>query len=105
MRERFAYQMEVTMTDASVVLTVDEEKVEAIAQRILEAVKPYQGKEGFGSILAALEEMISFQMALVCSKCRRNIARKLRADLPAMVSHAQQIQHRAQQEFGEFHFH
>ena len=49
--------------------------------------------------------MISFQMALVCSKCRRNIARKLRADLPAMVSHAQQMQHRAQQEFGEFHFH
>ena len=36
------------MTDASVVLTVDEEKVEAIAQRILEAVKPYQGRKVLG---------------------------------------------------------
>ena len=93
------------MADDQVVLTADEEQVEAIVQCILEAVKPYQGKEGFGSILAALEEAITFQMALVCSKCRRNIARKLRADLPAMLSHAGQMQRKAQQEFGEFHFH
>jgi hypothetical protein len=83
---------------------MDEDHIERIFYRILEAIKPDQGIDGFDHILAALQRAIAFQMSLNCSNCRKKLARKLRADIPAMLTYAGRLAESAQQEFGEHHF-
>jgi hypothetical protein len=83
---------------------MDEDRSDKILHRILEAIKPDQGVDGFDDILAALQAAIAFQMSLNCANCRKKIARKLRADIPAMLTFAGRIAKEAQQEFGEHHF-
>jgi hypothetical protein len=51
----------------------DEDHVERILLRILYAIKPDQG-DGFVHIFNALEQAMSFQMALLCPDCRRKLA-------------------------------
>jgi hypothetical protein len=83
---------------------MDENHIETIFHRILEAIKPDQGPgDGFDVIFLALQRAISFQMALACSHCRKGLGRKLRANIPAMLTYAGQLQRSAQQEFGEHH--
>jgi hypothetical protein len=83
---------------------MDEDRTDRILQRILKAIEPDQGVDGFEDILAALQGALVFQMSLNCSNCRKKIARKLRADIPAMLTSAGQLARSAQQEFGEHHF-
>ena len=83
---------------------MDEDRIETIFHRILEAIKPDQGLDGFEAILLALQRAISFQMALACPDCRKGLGRKLRANIPAMLIAAGQLQRSAQREFGEHHF-
>jgi hypothetical protein len=70
---------------------IDEDRVEQIFRRILEAIDPDQGPDGFDSILTALKDAISFQMAFACPICRKRLASKLRQDIPAMLVRADQI--------------
>ena len=83
----------------------DEDRVDQILQRILKAIKPDQGHDGFEHILLALEDALAFQMALLCPDCRRRFARRLRADIPSMITKAAKLQREAQAEHGEQHFH
>jgi hypothetical protein len=82
---------------------MDENRIETIFQRILEAIHPDQGLDGFDAIFLALQRAISFQMALACPHCRKGLGRELRANIPAMLTAAGQLQRSAQQEFGEHH--
>jgi hypothetical protein len=41
--------------------------------------------------MTALMNMVVFQMSLVCPICRKDIARKIKRDLPRMVIYASQI--------------
>jgi len=53
---------------------IDEDRVNEILQRVVEALRPDQETDGgFDHILQALEHAFVFQMALVCPKCRKNI--------------------------------
>ena len=84
---------------------IDENRVNEILQRVVEALRPEQGTEGgFDHILTALEHAFVFQMALACPRCRKNIARKLRSDLPMMLNKASSLARAAQQAHGEQHF-
>jgi hypothetical protein len=83
---------------------IDEDRVDQILERILEAIHQDQGSDSFDNILEALQDAIAFQMALTCPACRRKIARKLRADIPAMLTRAAQFAAEAQQEHGEHHY-
>jgi hypothetical protein len=66
---------------------IDEDRIERIQQRIIDAIKPDQGSDGgFDHILVALEHVLAFQMALLCQDCRQRLAKKLRADIPAIVT-------------------
>jgi len=51
-------------------------------------------------ILVALQSALTFQMALVCPHCRKAIARRLRSDLPAMLTKAAGLAHAAQHQYG-----
>jgi hypothetical protein len=82
---------------------MDENRIDTIFQRILKAIEPDQSHDGFDSIILALQKAITFQMALACPHCRKGIGRKLRADIPAMLTAAGQLARSAQQEFGEHH--
>jgi hypothetical protein len=42
-------------------------------------------------VFSALQRAFMFWMARYCLACRKNIARKLRADIPAMVNSASQF--------------
>jgi hypothetical protein len=44
-------------------------------------------------------------MALLCADCRRKLARKLRSDIPTMMTRASRLAREAQQEYGEQHLH
>jgi len=84
---------------------IDADRVEKILQRILEAIRPDQGKgDGFDHILIALEQALAFQMVQLCPDCRRRLARQLRADIPAMLTKAADLAREAQQEHGEQHY-
>jgi hypothetical protein len=81
----------------------DEDRVDRIVLRILDAIKPDQGQDGFAHIFNALTQALSLQMALLCPDCRRKLAQKLRAHIPAMLTSASRLAREAQQEFGEHH--
>jgi len=81
------------------------ERVDQILQRILDAIKPDQGHDGFVHIFNALEQAMSFQMALLCPHCRRKLAQELRSHIPMMITRAARLQREAQQEYGEQHLH
>lgn len=70
---------------------INEDRVEEILHRILGAIMPYQGHDGFYDILQALENAYSFEIAVACPNCRRRLARKLRSKIPAMVTRADQL--------------
>jgi hypothetical protein len=70
---------------------IDEDQVERILQRILKAISPDQGHDGFDSILESLKQAISFQMALTCPICRKRLASNLQQDVPAMLVYADEI--------------
>jgi hypothetical protein len=80
-------------------------RIDEIEKRLLEALIPYQRAGAFDEIMTALEHVISFQMALACPECRRHIARRLRADLPAMLNAADQLAREARAQNGEQHHH
>src|SRR5262245_41793571 len=73
--------------------------------RILAAIKPDQGNDGFVHIFNALTQAISFQMALLCPDCRRRLARKLKSHIPMMMTNAAQLAKEAQKEHGVQHLH
>ena len=81
----------------------DEDRANEIVLRVLEAIRPDQD-DGFHHILAALQQVLVFQMALVCPICRKNIVRRLRSDLPAMLTKAGALAREAQQQYGEQHY-
>ena len=54
---------------------IDEDKVEGIFHRILEAIMPDQGHDNFQNILVALQDAISFQMACACARFAANALR------------------------------
>jgi hypothetical protein len=66
-------------------------EVEEIERKILEAIHGAGTKYNFNHIMSALMNTVVFQMALVCPTCRKNIARKIKRDIPGMVIHAGQL--------------
>jgi hypothetical protein len=58
-----------------------EELAQKIAHVTFEAEDP-------DVVFDALMEVFIFSMSCVCADCRRNIARKLEADIPAMLTTA-----------------
>ena len=70
---------------------IDEDRVDGILQRIIGAIKPDQGPDGFDSILAALQDAISFQIAFACPTCRERFASDLRDSIPVILKRASQI--------------
>jgi len=75
-----------------------EERVDEILQRILEAIRPYQGRDDYDSILNALIQAISFQMAIACPICRRKFAKMLRGHIPEMLTDANRLAALAQRD-------
>ena len=73
-------------------MPIDEERVEQIFQKIITAIAPDQGLDGFWNILVALERAYSFQLALICPVCRRKLAKRLKAGIPHMMVMAAEMQ-------------
>jgi hypothetical protein len=46
-------------------MSEDADRVDQILQRILEAIRPDQGHDGFNDIFNALTQALNFQMALL----------------------------------------
>jgi hypothetical protein len=65
-----------------------ERKIQAIFYPSDATLPPYYE---FGHIMSALMNCIIFQMAMVCPICRKNIARKIKRDLPTMVAYASRL--------------
>lgn len=83
---------------------MDKDRIETILQHILEVIESdRQGPDDFDSITLALQKAITFQMALACPHCRKQIVRRLRAHIPAMLNAASQLARSAQEEFGKHH--
>jgi hypothetical protein len=59
--------------------------------------------DNLNDLWQALESVISYQMALLCSDCRQKLAEKLRADIPVMLMRASQMVPDAREQYGEFH--
>ena len=70
---------------------IDEDRVEQIYGRIIEAIMPDQGHEAYFDILTALYDAISFQLACACPICRKRLASKLRQDIPAILVRADRL--------------
>jgi hypothetical protein len=85
--------------------------------------RPYEGENIVGSITnsfllecdiglvpdnidafrSAIEEIISYYMALLCPDCRQKMAERLLNDIPAMLARASELVPDARSEYGEFH--
>jgi hypothetical protein len=70
---------------------LDEDKVEEILHSILNTITPYQRLENFASILVALQDALSFQMALACPVCRKRLAHTLRHNVPEILHRANRL--------------
>jgi hypothetical protein len=56
-----------------------------IEQKIFEAC---QEASGYDVIFSALQNSITFQMSNLCPACRRNVAKELKRNIPAMLKQA-----------------
>jgi hypothetical protein len=66
--------------------------VKQIEQRIFEAIYTDDAPDfEINHVFSALMNMVVFQMAHVCPMCRKNIAARIRRDLPSMVNFAGQL--------------
>jgi uncharacterized protein YbaR (Trm112 family) len=59
-------------------------------KRIFDAIEEAEITDG-DLIFEALKQQLVFRMAMVCPDCRRNIARKLKAEIPVMLASAAQF--------------
>ena len=67
------------------------DEIMEIGRRIFAAIRGEGTEYSFDQIMTALMNMVVFQMSLVCPICRKDIARKIKRDLPRMVIYASQI--------------
>jgi hypothetical protein len=67
---------------------IDEDR--RIFKRIIDAIMPDEGHDGYMDILIALNDAISFQLAFACPICRKRLASKLRQNIPAILVRANQ---------------
>lgn len=70
---------------------IDEDRVGKILERIIAAIKPDQGPDGFDNILIALQDAISFQVAFACPICRKRLASQLSENIPTILKRANQL--------------
>ena len=83
----------------------DAERTDEILHQILKAVEPDQRERGsVERIITALQAALTFQMALVCPDFRKRVARRLRSDIPGILTKASALARDAQQQYGERHF-
>jgi hypothetical protein len=69
----------------------DFDSVTRLGERIHEAIYGDSADLNHDDIISALANAIIFQMSLTCPACRKDIAAKIRRDLPAWVNHAGQL--------------
>jgi hypothetical protein len=73
----------------------DTDAIDQLADQIVEMCFLDDREEGKGpdieDVLSALQRTVVFCMALTCSNCRRNIARKFKRDIPRMTVEAGQL--------------
>jgi hypothetical protein len=84
---------------------IENNRVAEIRHRVLEALGSEFGEQdGMKHVLQALEDALVFHMALICPGCRKQVANKLRADIPRMLALAGNMAATVQQRFGEQHW-
>jgi hypothetical protein len=67
---------------------MDVERVNQLAQEITDMTT--NADTDPDTIFEALQQVFIFWMSIVCANCRRNVARKLTADIPKMIDCADQ---------------
>jgi hypothetical protein len=94
MRERhYGRDMRATTLGAAM-FTDDPPQVEEIERKIRDIFYPSDATKPayeFGHIMSALMNCIIWQMSFVCPVCRKNIARKIKRDLPSMEMYAAKL--------------
>jgi hypothetical protein len=83
----------------------DSDSVTQLGKKIYEAIYRDDDNADLNpdDILTALAHTIIFQMSLVCPACRKNIAAKIRRELPAWVNYAGQLAASSQHPTGACH--
>ena len=69
---------------------MDIEKLCQLEQKINDVIHDADVRD-YDVIFSALRDVFTFWMSTVCSECRRDVARKLKADIPAMLNRASQF--------------
>jgi hypothetical protein len=67
-----------------------DDQIEALSRKIA-TVTIDAGADG-DVVFSALQHVFTFWMSRVCPACRRNVARKLKSDVPAMLNRANYAQ-------------
>lgn len=68
---------------------MEHERIERLRRKIIDLTVD-DGADP-DTIFSALQSAFVFWLSIVCRNCRRDIARKLRADIPAMLNNANQL--------------
>jgi hypothetical protein len=88
---------------SSVVPSKGEALARDIMQNFLWILDHELDRDNFNDLWQALEDIIAYQMALLCPDCRQKLAEKLRVDIPIMLTRASQMVPDAREQYGEFH--
>jgi hypothetical protein len=71
--------------------TDDLSEVERLERKLIATINDKTEGYGFENTLTALVHAFTFQMALACPGCRKNIARALRKGVPEMLATANRL--------------
>ena len=66
------------------------DRIDELARKIVAGIINDDERD-YDIIFAALTHVFAFWMSCVCRNCRRDVARKLKADIPAMLNSASQL--------------
>jgi hypothetical protein len=67
---------------------MDPEAYKHLSDQIYEVVKD---EDDVDAVFSALVDQLTFHMSLGCPDCRKNIARKLKKEIPLMLAHANRM--------------
>lgn len=71
--------------------TNDKIEVEHLERKLVAIINDETDSHEFEDTLTALVRAFTFQMALACPGCRKNIARQLRKRIPEMLTDANRL--------------
>jgi hypothetical protein len=75
---------------------MDIAKLDQLELKIIAAIR--ESDADWDVAFVALQHVVAFYMAAVCSNCRRNAARELKANIPSMLNAANQLAAAAEDE-------